>query len=118
VHQTHRLELTVTAEPTVLDRIVGLCRARQCPIVSLHFQAPGRHRPGRLTVGFTADERRARLVTERLASLVDVIDVRSAGTASTGDVAVERGPGSGRVRRRRPRGDGRLQRVDAHAARQ
>jgi hypothetical protein len=81
VHQVHHLELTVTGDAAVLGRIAGLCRARRCEVVFLRFRAADRHRPGAVSLSFAADARRARLVTARLAALVEV-------TAVEGEAAV------------------------------
>jgi acetolactate synthase small subunit len=75
VHHTHHLEVTVADTPLVLDRIVTLCRARQCPIVALRFEAADRHRPGRVLATVRADARRARVVIQRLAALPGVLAV-------------------------------------------
>jgi acetolactate synthase regulatory subunit len=75
MHPTHHLELTVADAPLVLDRIVSTCRARQCTVVALHFEAADRHRPGRVSVTMRAAPQRARLAAERLAGLADVAAV-------------------------------------------
>ena len=74
----HRFEITVTDSPAVLDRIVAVCRSRQCMIVSLHFQAADRHGPGHVSVTIDGTARMTRLALDRLARLVDVITVESA----------------------------------------
>ncbi|MEA2288906.1 MAG: hypothetical protein QOD55_903 [Solirubrobacteraceae bacterium] len=79
MHQTHHLELTVSDAPLVLDRIVSLCRARQCAVVALHFEEADRHRPGRVSVTLRAAAQQARLAAERLSGLVDVQAVEYAG---------------------------------------
>jgi acetolactate synthase small subunit len=75
--QDHRFEITVTDSPSVLDRIVAVCRSRQCTIVSLHFQAADRHRPGHVSVTMDGTARMARLAVDRLERLVDVVAVES-----------------------------------------
>jgi acetolactate synthase small subunit len=90
VRHTHHLELTVADTPLVLDRIVSLCRGRQCAIVALRFEAADRHRPGRVSVTLEADGRRARLAVRRLAALPGVLAVAHIGERAqrhTGDVA-------------------------------
>lgn len=72
---THRLVLRVAPGPIVLERVVTTCRARQCPVVSLAFDAGCDGRPGRITATIAASERRARFVAARLATLVEVLDV-------------------------------------------
>jgi acetolactate synthase small subunit len=79
VRHTHHLELTVADMPLVLDRIVSLCRARQCAIVALRFEAADRHRPGRVHATIEADARRARLAARRLLALPGVTAVAHAG---------------------------------------
>jgi acetolactate synthase regulatory subunit len=75
MHLTHHLELTVADAPLVLDRIVSLCRARQCDVIAMHFEAADRHRPGRASVTVRAPARMVRLAAERLAGLADVLSV-------------------------------------------
>jgi acetolactate synthase small subunit len=79
VRHTHHLELTVADTPFVLDRIVSLCRARQCAVVGLRFEAADRHRPGRVCATLEADGRRARLAAQRLAALPGVLAVAHVG---------------------------------------
>lgn len=79
MHHTHHLELTVADTPLVLDRIVSVCRARQCAIVALRFEAADRHRPGRVLVTIEADAARARLATQRLAAMPGVLAVAGSG---------------------------------------
>jgi acetolactate synthase small subunit len=81
VRHTHHLELTVADTPLVLDRIVSLCRARQCAIRALRFEAADRHRPGRVLATVEADPKRARLVAQRLLALPDVLAVAHLGGA-------------------------------------
>jgi acetolactate synthase small subunit len=85
-HHTHHLDLTVADTPLVLDRIVSLCRARQCTIVALRFEAADRHRPGRVRVTLAADTRRARIVIQRLAASPGVLAIahRGAGEHARG----------------------------------
>jgi acetolactate synthase small subunit len=75
---THRFILDVTDRADVLPRIVGLCHRRGCEIISLTYARGDRHRPGRLDLAVTADERHLRPLAPRLAALVDVHDVRAA----------------------------------------
>jgi acetolactate synthase regulatory subunit len=86
VHHTHRLELTVTAAPLVLDRIVSVCRARRCAITALRFEAADRHRPGRVLVTIEADAAQARVATQRLSGMPGVLAVahRGAGERAQG----------------------------------
>lgn len=79
MRHTHHLELTVADTPLVLDRIVSLCRGRQCAIVALRFEAADRHRPGRVLATIEADGRRARLAAQRLAALPGVLAVAHLG---------------------------------------
>ena len=78
-HNTHHLELTVSDMPLVLDRVVSLCRARQCTIAALRFEAADRHRPGRVLATLEADARRARLAAQRLRALPGVLAVAHLG---------------------------------------
>jgi acetolactate synthase regulatory subunit len=75
---TTRLEITVTDDPAVLDRIVSSCRSRQCTITSLHYEAGDRHRPGFVSLTMDAAAARAQLAAERVARLVDVLAVEQA----------------------------------------
>jgi acetolactate synthase small subunit len=79
VRHTHHLELTVADTPLVLDRVVSVCRARQCAIVALRFEAADRHRPGRLLATVEADARRLRIVTQRLLAVPGVLAVAHIG---------------------------------------
>jgi acetolactate synthase small subunit len=81
VHHTHQLEMTVAGTPLVLDRIVTLCRARQCTIVALRFEAADRHRPGRVLATVRAEARQVRLVAQRLAALPGVLAVAQWGSS-------------------------------------
>ena len=80
-HDHHHLEMTVADTPLVLDRIVGLCRARRCAIVALRFEAADRHRPGRVLATVHGDTRRVRLVVQRLAALPGVLAVAQWGSS-------------------------------------
>lgn len=79
MRHTHHLELTVADTPLVLDRVVSLCRARQCTIVALRFEAADRHRPGRVLATIEADMKRARLAAQRLAGTPGVLAVAHVG---------------------------------------
>ena len=79
MRHTHHLELTVADAPLVLDRIVSVCRARQCTIVALRFEAADRHRPGRVLATLEADAKRARLAAQRLAATPGVLAVAHVG---------------------------------------
>ena len=79
MHHTHHLEMTVADTPLVLDRIVTLCRARQCAIVALRYEAADRHRPGRVLATLRGDARRARVVIQRLAALPGVLAIAQLG---------------------------------------
>jgi acetolactate synthase small subunit len=81
VRHTHHLELTVADTPLVLDRVVSLCRARQCTIAALRFEAADRHRPGRVLATIEADAKRARLAAQRLRALPGVLAVAHIGGA-------------------------------------
>jgi acetolactate synthase small subunit len=81
VRHTHHLELTVADTPLVLDRVVSLCRARQCTITALRFEAADRHRPGRVFATIEADAKRARLAAQRLRALPGVLAVAHIGGA-------------------------------------
>jgi acetolactate synthase small subunit len=73
--------MTVADTPLVLDRIVTLCRARQCAIVALRYEAADRHRPGRVLATLRGDARRARVVIQRLAALPGVLAVAQWGSS-------------------------------------
>ena len=98
MRHTHHLDLTVADMPLVLDRIVSVCRGRQCAIVALRYEAADRHRPGRVSATLEADGRRARLAAQRLAALPGVLAVAHLGeraqvhTAGVADGAAG-GPG-------------------------
>jgi hypothetical protein len=79
VHHSHHLELTVADTPLVLDRVVAVCRARQCTILALRYEAADRHRPGRVLATVEADAKRARLAAQRLASAPGVLAVAHVG---------------------------------------
>jgi acetolactate synthase small subunit len=79
VRHTHHLELTVADTPLVLDRVVSLCRARQCTISALRFEAADRHRPGRVLATIDADGKRARLAAQRMRALPGVLAVAHVG---------------------------------------
>jgi acetolactate synthase small subunit len=81
VRHTHHLELTVADTPLVFDRVVSLCRARQCTIAALRFEAADRHRPGRVLATIDADAKRARLAAQRLRALPGVLAVAHIGGA-------------------------------------
>jgi acetolactate synthase small subunit len=81
VRHTHHFELTVADTPLLLDRVVSVCRARQCTIAALSFEAADRHRPGRVLATIEADARRARLVAQRLRALPGVLAVAHIGGA-------------------------------------
>ncbi len=72
MRHTHHLHLTVGPEPGVLDRIVGVCRARRCVILALHFLAADAHAPGAVRLSVSAPPARVDLLAARLAGLVDV----------------------------------------------
>jgi acetolactate synthase regulatory subunit len=72
MHHAHHLELTVGPEPTVIDRVVGVCRERRCRIVGLHYVAADAHAPGVVRLAVVAPPARVRLLGDRLAGLVDV----------------------------------------------
>jgi acetolactate synthase small subunit len=106
VRHTHHLELTVADTPLVFDRIVSLCRARQCRIAALRFEAADRHRPGRVLTTIEADGKRARLAAQRLRALPGVLAVAHLGGA--GERAEVHAPGvTQRAQDARPRAYGR-----------
>jgi acetolactate synthase small subunit len=78
MHQPHVFELTVGPQAGVIDRIVGLCRARRCRIVALHYLAADAHAPGVVRLAVSAPAARTRLLGERLRALVDVLGVEDA----------------------------------------
>lgn len=86
MRHTHHLELTVADTPLVLDRIVSICRGRQCAIVALRFEAADRHRPGRVSATIEADGRRVRLAAQRLAALPGVLAVAHLGERAQGHI--------------------------------
>ncbi|WP_320669267.1 hypothetical protein [Patulibacter defluvii] len=72
----HTIDLTLDPrEPTVLQRIVVLCRARGCAIAALDY------RPARATLTLDGPAGRVALVGDRLRSLVGVLDVHGAALA-------------------------------------
>ena len=75
----HRLELTVSDAPAVLDRVVATCRSRRCEILALQYEAGDRHRAGRLSLTVEGDPRSIDLAERRLARLVDVVALRTEG---------------------------------------
>ena len=79
MRHTHHLDLTVADMPLVLDRVVSTCRARQCTIAALRFEAADRHRPGRVLATIEADAGRARLAAQRLRALPGVLAVAHIG---------------------------------------
>ena len=79
MRQTHHLDLTLAATPLVLDRVVSLCRARQCAIVALRYESADRHRPGRVSLTLEGTSRMARIVTQRLAATPGVLAVAHVG---------------------------------------
>jgi acetolactate synthase small subunit len=79
VSHPHRLQLTLTDAPAVLDRVVATCRSRRCEILSLHYEAGDRHRAGRLSLTVEGDPRSIELAERRLARLVDVVALRAEG---------------------------------------
>jgi acetolactate synthase regulatory subunit len=77
MYQSHHFELTVAADDAMaLERIVGLCRARRCPIVALEFVAAQPHRTGELQLTVEARGDRARLLAHLLSGLVGVRGLR------------------------------------------
>jgi acetolactate synthase regulatory subunit len=88
VPHTHRLALTVTDSPAAVERILSTCRSRQCAIVSLHFTAGDRHRPGRVELTLDGPPRMVRLATGRLARLLDVIAVERLDATADEPVAI------------------------------
>jgi acetolactate synthase small subunit len=81
MHQPHVLELTVGPEPGVIDRVVGVCRARRCRIVALHYVAADVHAPGTVRLIVSAPASRVRALEHRLGTLVDVLAVGDAARA-------------------------------------
>jgi acetolactate synthase small subunit len=74
---SHRFQLAVGDDRSVLERVVNTCRSRQCTILSLQFTAADRHRPGQLELTLEATPKMARLAAERLGRLVDVLEVEA-----------------------------------------
>jgi acetolactate synthase small subunit len=103
VRHTQHLELTVADTPLVLDRVVSTCRARQCAIVALRFEAADRHRPGRVWATVEGDARRARLAAQRLAALPGVLAVAHIGAAPARSGAAAGGGALSAGRRPSPR---------------
>jgi acetolactate synthase small subunit len=85
--QTHRFQLTVGEDRSVLERVVSACRSRQCTILSLQFSKGDRHRPGQLLLTLEGDPKHARLAAERLERLVDVLDVDATAYSQPRSVA-------------------------------
>ena len=79
MRQTHHLDLTLADTPLVLDRVVSLCRARQCTILALRYETADRHRPGRVSLTLAGTSRMARIVVQRLAALPGVLAVAHVG---------------------------------------
>ncbi len=69
---TQYFSLQVAAANGVLPRVVGLCQRRGCEVVALTYANGDRHRPGRMELAVRGDARRLRLLSMRLAALVDV----------------------------------------------
>jgi acetolactate synthase regulatory subunit len=85
MRQTHHLELTVADTPLVLDRVVSVCRARQCTIVALRFEAADRHRPGRVAMTVEGAPRLVALAARRLRGLAGVLAVAHASAPGRPD---------------------------------
>ena len=88
--QVQLLELDVTADPSVLLRIVSLCHKRGIAIASLEYDAcslsaagSGGRPPGSaLRLGLRCDAERAGLAARWLDAIVPVLAVRSEPAAS------------------------------------
>ena len=89
MHQPHQFELSVGPAAGVIDRVVGVCRARRCPIVALHYKAADVHAPGVLRVVVDAPPTRTRLLERRLRALVDVLAVESRAPGAPATAAPE-----------------------------
>ena len=77
MYQSHHFELTVADDDEMaLQRIVGMCRARRCPIVALEFVAAQPHRAGALHLTVEARGDRAQLLAHLLSGLVGVRALR------------------------------------------
>jgi acetolactate synthase small subunit len=88
MRHTHHLELTVADAPLVLDRVVSLCRSRQCTIVALRYEAADRHRPGRIVMTVQGATRLAHLAAQRLRAVPGVLAVTH--SAAPGHIAEPR----------------------------
>lgn len=76
----HTIELTLDpTEPTVLQRLIVLCRARGCSIVGLDY------RPASATLTVDASPGRVALLGDRLRSLVGVLDASGPALAADPD---------------------------------
>lgn len=92
MYTTHHLQLTVTEDPASLERIVSVCRSRQCRILSLRFSLGDRHRAGQVEMTLSAPSRMADLAVARLARLVDVVAVARHGHPPVEFVGTDRTP--------------------------
>jgi acetolactate synthase regulatory subunit len=75
---THRLELDVVDDPTVLLRIVGTCHQRGCRILSLHYEWGAD--AGYVALGVDADNPHTRRLELWLSKLIHVLAVRTPET--------------------------------------
>lgn len=76
----HHIELTLTpTDPTVLERVLTLCRARRCAVTALRFVSDEDGQRAWLTID--AEPQRAALLTARVDSLVGVLATASVASA-------------------------------------
>ena len=72
---THRLELDVVDDPTVLLRIVATCHQRGCRILSLHYERGAD--AGYVALGVDADDPHSKRLELWLSKLIHVLAVRT-----------------------------------------
>lgn len=76
----HHLELTLSpTDPTVLERILTLCRSRRCAVTALRFVGEGDVQRAWLSVD--AEPHRVALLTARIDSLIGVLATASVASA-------------------------------------
>lgn len=80
---THRLELDVVDDPTVLLRIVGTCHQRGCRILSLHYEWGAD--AGYVALAVDADNPHSKRLELWLSKLIHVLAVRMPETSDEAD---------------------------------
>jgi acetolactate synthase regulatory subunit len=74
-HQVHITFNRVEPQPFALDRIVSMCRTRSCGIARLEFSGGEDESPAWARLTVTGEARRLRLLSAKLAAMVDVASV-------------------------------------------